>query len=608
MTSPLITEQLKKLPVNPGVYLMKQGDGTILYVGKATSLRNRVRSYFGSKQGLTPKTEQMVSHVHDIDFFITRSEQEAIILELNFIKQYRPYYNIRLKDDKNFPYLKIDINNEWPRICITRRWEKDGARYFGPFASAWSVRQTLKTINNIFPTRSCNKPITGDARQPCLDYHIKKCLGPCIGAVTQKEYAEVIRGIILFLEGKQEDVIKELRRKMADASNALNFELAARLRDQTQGVSNVIEAQRFAAKVQGEQDVVAFVVDRDHAYVQVFFIRNDRLIGRESFTLEGVRLEEPSRIMTGFVKQYYDSATYIPSLILLQHPIEDKDVITKWLREKRGGKVTIEVPQRGNKKELVDTVAENAKQSLEQNKIKQLLATPGHLTEALAELQQELKLAKLPERIEGYDISNIQGQDAVGSMVVFEDGKSKSAHYRRFKIKTVPGANDYAMLQEVINRRFKRVRSETSGEDWAIIPGLVLIDGGKGQLRAVHDVMRKLGVTKIPVAGLAKENEEIYIPGRSRPILLPRTSKALQLLQRVRDEAHRFAIGYHQKVHKRNTFASVLDGIAGIGPWRKRSLLRRFGSVRAIQQASVEELMTADGMTRQIAENIKKQI
>jgi excinuclease ABC subunit C len=608
MTSPLITEQLKKLPVNPGVYLMKQGDGTILYVGKATSLRNRVRSYFGSKQGLTPKTEQMVSHVHDIDFFITRSEQEAIILELNFIKQYRPYYNIRLKDDKNFPYLKIDINNEWPRICITRRWEKDGARYFGPFASAWSVRQTLKTINNIFPIRSCNKPITGDARQPCLDYHIKKCLGPCIGAVTQKEYAEVIRGIILFLEGKQEDVIKELRRKMADASNALNFELAARLRDQTQGVSNVIEAQRFAAKVQGEQDVVAFVVDRDHAYVQVFFIRNDRLIGRESFTLEGVRLEEPSRIMTGFVKQYYDSATYIPSLILLQHPIEDKDVITKWLREKRGGKVTIEVPQRGNKKELVDTVAENAKQSLEQNKIKQLLATPGHLTEALAELQQELKLAKLPERIEGYDISNIQGQDAVGSMVVFEDGKSKSAHYRRFKIKTVPGANDYAMLQEVINRRFKRVRSETSGEDWAIIPGLVLIDGGKGQLRAVHDVMRKLGVTKIPVAGLAKENEEIYIPGRSRPILLPRTSKALQLLQRVRDEAHRFAIGYHQKVHKRNTFASVLDGIAGIGPWRKRSLLRRFGSVRAIQQASVEELMTADGMTRQIAENIKKQI
>ena len=607
MASLLISEQLKKLPSKPGVYLMKHADGTILYVGKAISLRNRVRSYFGSKQGLTPKTEQLVSLIHDIDFFITNSEQEALILELNLIKQYRPYYNIRLKDDKHFPYLKIDIKNKWPYVCIVRKWQKDGARYFGPFASSWSVRQTLKTIQNIFPTRLCTKPITGDALQPCLDYHIKKCLGPCIGAVSKKEYDDVIKQIILFLEGRQEDVIKELKHKMAEASASLNYELAARLRDQIQGVSNVIEAQHFAAKVKGEQDVIAFVTDRDQAYVQVFFVRNNRLIGRESFTLQGVREEEPSRIMTGFVNQYYDSATYIPSLILLQHPIDEPEFTANWLSEKRGSKVTIEVPRKGNKKELVATVAENAKHSLEQAKIKQLTG-PGQLTEALAELQKELKLAKLPGRIEGYDISNIQGQDAVGSMVVFENGKSKSAHYRRFKIKTIPGANDFAMLQEVITRRFKRVQADTAADDWAVLPDLVLIDGGKGQVNGVYDVMRELGVTGISVIGLAKENEEIYLPHRSKPVLLPRTAKALQLLQRVRDEAHRFAIGYHQKVHKRSTFTSALDNVSGIGPRRKRALLRRFGSVRAIQQASVEELMAAEGITRKIAEGIKKQI
>jgi excinuclease ABC subunit C len=586
---------------------MKEAGGTILYVGKAASVRNRVRSYFGSKQGLTPKTEQMVSHVYDIDFFITNSEQEAVILELNLIKQYRPHYNIRLKDDKTFPYLKIDINNEWPRVCITRRWEKDGARYFGPFASAWSVRQTLKMIKNIFPTRSCNKPITGNARVPCLDYHIKNCLGPCIGAVTKEEYAQVVRQIILFLEGKQEDVIRELKRKMEAAAVALNFEQAARLRNQIQGVENVIKAQKFAAKVQGEQDVIAFVVERDQAYVQVFFIRNDRIIGRESFTLQGVRLEEPSQIMTSFVKQFYDSSPYIPSLILLQYPIEDKAFITQWLQEKRGSRLTIEVPRRGNKKELVETVAENARHSLDQMKIKQL-AAPEQITAALAELQKELNLNKLPERIEGYDISDIQGQAAVGSMVVFEGGKSKPAHYRRFRIKTVPEANDYAMLQEVMRRRFKHVQRETAGSDWAAMPDLVLVDGGKGQLNAVYDVMQEVGASDIAVSSLAKENEEIYLPGKPNPITLSRSSKGLQLLQRVRDEAHRFALGYHRKVHKRDTFVSVLDGIPGIGPKRKQALLRKFGSVSSMQQTSIEELATTRGITRSLAESIKKQI
>jgi len=607
MTSQLIEDQLRRLTAHPGVYLMKDSSGEIIYVGKAASLKNRVRSYFGSSSGLTPKTEQMVSEVHDIDFFVTNSEQEAMILELNLIKQYRPHYNVRLKDDKAFPFLKIDIDEDWPRICITRQWEKNGARYFGPFASAWSVRQTLKMIKNIFPTRSCGKPITGKDHYPCLDYHINNCLGPCIGAVTKEEYTAVIKEIILFLEGKQEDVIQEMKRKMTAEAEAMNFEKAAILRDQIQAVEIVIEAQKIAAKVQGEQDIMAFVTDRDQAYVQVFFIRNNKLIGRESFTLQGVRSEEPGQIMTSFVKQFYDSSPYIPRLILLQYPVQDKTFIETWLREKRGGPVHLEVPSKGSKKQLVDIVAENARQGLEQHKIKQM-AAPGRMKEALAELQKALNLPAVPRRIEGYDISNIQGTAATGSMVVFEEGRPKSANYRRFKIKTVPEANDYAMLQEVIRRRFKRVSGQDTGKDWAILPDLILIDGGKGQLNAVRQAAKEVGADKIPLSSLAKENEEIYLPGKSSPVILPRNSAGLQLLQRVRDEAHRFAIGYHQKLHRHNTFVSALDNITGIGPKRKRALLKQFGSVRAIQAAQVEDIARVEGMSKSLAERLKQAI
>jgi len=607
MTNQLITEQLRKLPASPGVYLMKDPGGTIIYVGKAASLSNRVRSYFGSRSGLSPKTEQMVERVHDIDYFVTNSEQEAMILELNLIKQYRPFFNVRLKDDKAFPYLKIDVNNDWPRICIVRRWEKDGARYFGPFASAWSVRQTLKMIKSIFPTRSCNKPITGNDHSPCLDYHIKHCLGPCIGAVTKEEYAEVIKEIILFLEGREEDVIRELKHKMNSAAEAMLYENAALLRDQIQAVENVIEAQRIATSVKGEQDIIAFVVERDQAYVQVFFVRNNKLIGRECFTLQGVRSEEPSQIMTSFVKQFYDSSPYVPPLILLQYPVKEKGFIETWLEEKRGGSAHIEVPQKGSKKKLVDIVAENARQGLEQMKIKQISA-PGQLKSALTEIQKELGMSASPKRIEGYDISNIQGTAAVGSMVVFEEGRPKSAGYRRFRIKTVPGANDYAMLQEVIRRRFKRTGSEDAGKEWAVMPDLVLVDGGRGQLNAVLEAMHEIDVKGIPVAGLAKEKEEIYLPEKPSPLVLPRNSPGLQLLQRLRDEAHRFAVGYHQKVHKRTSFASALDGITGIGPKRKRMLLRTFGSVNIIRQATIEDLLGVEGMTRGLAERIKSSL
>lgn len=607
MTSQLIKEQLQKLPTSPGVYLMKDSGGTIIYVGKAASLSNRVRSYFGSKSGLNPKTAQMVGRVHDVDYFVTNSEQEAMILELNLIKQYRPYFNVRLKDDKAFPYLKIDVNNDWPRVCIVRKWEKDGARYYGPFASAWSVRQTLKMIKSIFPTRSCSKPITGNDHYPCLDYHIKNCLGPCIGTVTKKEYAAVIREIILFLEGKEEDVIQELKRKMADAAEAMQYEKAALLRDQIQAVENVIEAQKIATRVKGEQDIIAFVTERDLAYVQVFFVRNNKLIGRESFTLQGVRSEEPSQIITSFVKQFYDSSPYIPPLILLQYPIQDRGFIEKWLQDRRGGSVHLEVPQKGSKKQLVDTVAENARQGLEQLKIKQI-AAPGQVKAALSEIQKELGLSGPPRRIEGYDISNIQGTAATGSMVVFEEGRPHPNSYRHFKIKTVPAANDYAMLQEVIRRRFKRKDSEDSGKDWAITPDLILVDGGRGQLNAIREAMQETGAGDIPAAGLAKENEEIYLPEKPSPLVLPRNSPGLQLLQRLRDEAHRFAVGYHQKVHKRSSFTSALDGITGLGPKRKRTLLRRFGSVNAIRQATVEDLLSVEGINKGLAERIKSSL
>ena len=608
MTNNLITEQLRQLPASPGVYLMKDGQGNILYVGKAASLHHRVRSYFGAKQKLSPKLQRMVARVTDLDFFVTTSEQEALILELNLIKRHHPRYNVRLKDDKTFPYLRINTGEAWPRVHITRRLEQDSGRYFGPFASAKSVRQTLKLIKRIFPFCSCSRTITGTDSRACLEYHLGRCLAPCIGAVSQQEYAEVIREVILFLEGKQEKIVKQLEKRMNKAAKALDFEKAALYRDQIQAIDKVVEGQRIAATVRGEQDVIAFSAEKDYAYVQVFFIRSNKLTGRESFVLQGIRHEEPPQIMTDFIKQFYSSSPYIPPLLLLQHPVEDMGVLKDWLQDKRGAGVNIQVPRRGNKKQLVDIVAENARQGLEQLKIKQL-AAPRAMDAALAEIEKELNLPHLPLRMEAYDISDIQGKAAVGSMVVFERGKPKPAHYRRFRIKTVAGADDYAMLHEVLRRRFKRFGGETTTPDtWAIIPDLVLIDGGKGQLNTALSAMAEVGVTSVPVASLAKETEEIFIPQRSKPIALPRSSPGLQLLQRLRDEAHRFALGYYQKIRKREIFASAFDTVPGIGPRRKRALLRRFGSVQAIREASVEELTATEGMTGSLAKKVKESL
>jgi len=605
LTSSVIAEQLRQLPAVPGVYLFKDAAGNILYVGKAANLRHRVRSYFGARQKLTPKLLRMAACIHELDFFITGSEQEALILECNLIKRHRPRYNVRLKDDKTFPYLRISLGEDWPGVYITRRLEENGGRYFGPFASARSVRQTLKVIKGIFPFRSCSRAITGTDPRPCLDYYIHRCSGPCVSAVSKKEYDEIIKQVILFLEGRQGVVVRQLESKMNKAAEALDFERAALLRDQIQAIHRVIEGQRIAAAVKGERDVIAFAGDKDQAYVQVFFVREGRLIGRESFVLRGTRSEEPRQIMASFVEQFYSSSPYIPPLLLLQHPVEDAAVIEGWLQGKKGSRVHIQVPRRGNKKQLIDIVAENARQGLEQLKIKQL-AAPAALAAALAEIKRELRLPRIPSRIEGYDISNIRGTAAVGSMVVFEEGKPKPSHYRRFKIKTVSGADDCAMIREVLRRRFRRSRDASAMDSWAILPDLILIDGGKGQLNAALSAICESGAGSVLAASLAKENEEIFVPRRAKPVVLPRTSPGLQLLQRLRDEAHRFALGYYKKVHKRETFASALDTIPGVGPRRKRALLNRFGSVRGIREASEQELAATKGMTRSLAEKVKE--
>ena len=636
----VMEEQLRSLPAQPGVYLFKDGKGKVLYVGKASSLRNRVRSYFGpstvspgatsesvqrtgcglqpiavngetiryqAASDASPKTALLVSQIEDIDFLVTDSEQEALILENNLIKKYHPRYNVHLRDDKTYPYLKINTAEPWTRVYLTRRWQQDGARYFGPFADGKSVRQTLEVIKRLFPFRNCTRTITGADPRACLEYDIHRCLGPCIGAIGREDYDRVVRQVILFLEGKNETVVQQLRHQMEEAAEKLEFEKAAVLRDQVQAVEAVTERQKITIHGLVDADIIAFKLSNDLAYVQVFFIRRAKLLGRDPFVLEGVQGEPPDKIMASFIQLFYTAASYVPPLLLLQHPAADTELLQGWLRTKRNGAVKLAVPQRGPKRELVEMVAENARIGLEQYRIKKL-SVPGSRSIALEALKEALSLAQLPKRMECYDISNIQGAYAVGSMVVFEDGKPKTSDYRRFRINTVEGANDYAMLQEVLRRRFRRASGETQAPEgtWAIKPDLLLVDGGKGQLNAALEVLSEAGLD-IPAAGLAKENEEIYVPSQSQPIILPRNSPALFLLQQLRDEAHRFAVTYHRKVRSRGEVKSALDGVPGIGPRRKRALLQKFGSVRGIREATVENVAMVVG-GKALAELVKSYI
>ena len=594
-------QQLKALPAKPGIYIFKDKEGKVIYVGKATNLNSRVRSYFGAASSLSVKVRRLVSKIRDFEFIVTDSEQEALILECTMIKKYTPHYNIRLKDNKTFPYLRININNDWPSVYVTRRVQKDGAQYFGPFASRGSVRKTLRLIERLFPFRSCSKQIEGKDKRPCLDYYIHRCLGPCIGAVEKQEYGDVINEVILFLQGKQEIILRELNAKMKAAALQLHFERAALLRDQIRAIEAVIEGQRIATKLQGEKDAIGLAQNKEQAYVEIFSIRNSKLIGQDYFIMEGIQGESPGQIVTSFVKQYYGSASRIPPLILLQHPVDEPAVLSKWLGQRRGGRVELQVPQRGAKRKLVDTAAENATQRLALTQAKELKTEV--ITAGLRELKQKLHLPKMPRRIECYDVSNIQGTLAVSSMVVLEKGRPKPAHYRRFRIKTVTGADDYAMIQETLRRRFKR--GLTGGSTWAITPDLVLIDGGKGQLNAALELRRELGLDSVPMASLAKENEEVFIPGDRKPIYIPKDSPALHILQRARDEAHRFAISYHRRLRSKEGITSALDYVSGIGPRRKKALLKKFGSIEAIKEASLEELSQTVGITPALARKVK---
>ncbi len=611
MEQPHIKERLSSLPAKPGVYLMKDAAGKVIYVGKAIRLRDRVRSYFHAAGGQTRKVRRLVQHLTGFEFIVTGSELEALILECNLIKKYRPRYNVRLKDDKRYPYIKITLQEDFPRIYTVRRMENDGARYFGPYTSSKAVRQTMELLRKLFPYLTCKREITGQDKRACLYYHIGRCAGPCIGAVSPEEYRALIEQIILFLEGKQERIVSRLQRDMEEAAQALSFERAAALRDQIHALQQVIEKQKVVLAARSDQDVIAFAREDGQACVQIFFIRGGKLIGREYFVLTGTQDVESPEIMTSFVKQFYDKAAYVPSNILLQHNIDEALVIEGWLRKKRGAKVTMRVPRRGKGRQLVQMVAENALETLAQLQAEWAAEQARQVT-ALDELQTHLDLAQAPTRIECYDISNIQGKSATGSMVVFVKGVPRKSDYRRFRIKRVEGADDYAMLQEVLSRRFKRVASEQQRgideEGWGILPDLLIVDGGKGQLNAALKVMAELGVDHIPAIGLAKQQEEVFVPGRSKPILLPRDSEALYLLQRVRDEAHRFAITYHRRLRQGKGLTSALDNVPGIGPKRRQALLRHFGSVEAIREAPVEELVTVKGMTREVAERVKEQL
>jgi excinuclease ABC subunit C len=606
-----LSELIKALPDKPGVYLMRDAQGQILYVGKASSLRDRVSSYFGAQAGHSPKLRKLVAQIDNLDFIVTDSEVEALILENNLVKRHKPRYNVRLKDDKNYPYIKIDIQNEWPRVYMVRRQEKDGARYFGPFTNARSVRQTLDLLKKLFPYCTCNVCLTRKQGRPCLDYYIHRCLAPCLGRVTPQEYRRVVDQVTLFLEGKQERVLRGMRREMERAAARLEFERAAVLRDRIQAVERVTEKQKITSTDLADQDVIALAEADGEACVQVFFVRSGKLIGREHFILEGAQDEEPGQLLSGFLKQFYDSASYIPPVILLQEPVEERALMERWLWERRGRKVTLRVPCRGEKKKLVEMVAQNARETLQQLRVRWLADRNKTIT-AIQELQEYLDLPALPQRIECYDISNIQGTSAVGSMVVFINGQPKPPHYRRFRIKGVEGADDYAMLREVLRRRFRRGREPDDGqgttEAWSHHPDLVIVDGGKGQLGAALEAMEECGVQDIPAVGLAKEREELFAPGVSEPIVLPPNSQGLYLVQRIRDEAHRFALAYHVKLRQKRALESTFDRVPGIGPKRKKALIRRFGSLQKAREAPLDEIAAVPGMTHSLARRVKEML
>lgn len=616
-----VSEILNALPAKPGVYLHKDADGNVLYVGKAINLRNRVRSYFHSHVD-SVKTLRLRRHIADIEVIITDSELEALLLEMTLIKQYQPRYNVRLKDDKRYPYIKVHWNEPFPKVTVTRRMVRDGARYFGPYTSVWAVQQTLDLLRKVFPYLTCDRVITGNDDRACLYYDIKLCSAPCIGAVNQEQYRATIKQLMDFLDGKSDHIVRSIEERMAAAAANLEFEKAADYRDQLRAIERITARQKVIGSGDTDQDVIAFARDDGDACVQVFFIRHGKLIGREYFMLDNTEGESDPEVLQEFLTQFYEDAAYIPKEVLLPAEIEESRIIEEWLRRKRNTKVSIQVPQRGKKRELVEMATENASDTLATLRQQWAADKSKHVT-AITELQDALKLPSPPARIECYDISHTQGQQTVGSMVVFVQGAPQKSDYRRFNVQSTHN-DDYGSMREVLTRRFQRYHDTLAGElhdpsqikaradrptAWAILPDLLLIDGGKGQLAVGLDVLRAFGLEgEVPLAALAKQEEEIFLPDRAQSVLLPRRSEALYLVQRVRDEAHRFANEGHRKRRAKVGVASILDSVPGVGPRRRQLLLRRFGSLEALREASVEEISAVPGIPVEVAIAIKSHL
>ena len=593
----LVAEKLKLLPDSPGVYIMKDDHGKIIYVGKAIVLKNRVRQYFQSSRNHTPKVRAMVSHIADFETIMTANEVESLILEANLIKKHRPRYNIRLKDDKSYPYVKVTVQEEFPRVFITRRVLRDGARYFGPYTNVTALRDSLKLLRRLFPLRTCRTM----PERPCLEYHIKRCLAPCVGKVEAEDYRAMIRAVLLFLEGRTDDVERELEQRMNAAAEAYHFETAARLRDQLNAVRTAAERQNIVTGA-GDQDAVGMARSTAGVCVQIFFIRSGKMIGREHFLLRGSEEESDADILRAFLEQYYNQATFVPREVLLPCAIDAaaQATIEAWLAARKGGgKVALLTPQRGTKHDIVQMATGNAAKFLADEETRRSLLEEQTLG-AVEELGRYLGLKHPPRRMECFDISHNQGQETVASMVVFEDGAPKKSDYRRFKIRSTEGKpDDFLSMREVTTRRYVGLPEEE-------LPDLIIIDGGKGQLSSALEIIRHAaGHKDVPVVGLAKQFELVFTEGNSEPVELPRRSQALYLIQRIRDEAHRFAITFHRKLRGKRNLVSVLDHIVGIGPKRRQSLRTHFGSLEKIKEASVEELAAAPGMNRTSAEAVR---
>jgi excinuclease ABC subunit C len=640
-------DRLRIVPQKPGVYIWKDRDGTIIYVGKSKSLRDRMRSYFGAARGLSSKTRRLVSNIADFQTIITSSELEALLLEMTLIKEHRPKYNVLLKDDKSYPFIRITIQEPLPRVMVTRKVVDDGARYFGPYANAGAVRRILKELNRLFafrPPFDCKDDKFSRHRKlgkPCMYYDIKRCLGPCVPELIERaEYRQTIEAACRFLDGKSEQIVRDLRKKMERASEELEFERAAYLRDQIKDIERIGERQTVLRTVATDQDVIALAREEGSAVVQVFYIRGGKLIGSEPFTLQNTEDEEDGQIISQFLTQFYDTAAQVPPNLLLAEHIEEPMIIERWLSEKGGHKVEIQVPRRGEKRALVEMAEQNARQKLDELRL-QWLNSEQKAVAGLSELRALVGLDAMPARIECYDISNTQGTNAVGAMVVFQHGEPKKSAYRKFKIKTVEGANDVASIQEVLRRRLRRA-AEALGEEgaepagaeedlapaeeltpgapdapdaraaeqsWSDLPDLIMIDGGIGQLNGALEVLRELRFAHIPTVGVVKganrDRFDLLLPGAQELIVLGRDSAALRLVQTIDEETDRFAKQYHRSLRSKSAVRSTLEDIPGIGPSRRRALLKAFHSIDGIRAASIEQIAAIPGMTRKAAEEVK---